>query len=1047
MTGRLVRAVAAGAALVALMVGVPAALAMGVGWPLPRAVPPWSQITATLGGELPLDPAVVTNVLAVVVWLAWSQLAVAVAVEAAARREHRSARRWPPLGPAQGLAAVLLAALIVQGPPAPAGARPGATVGVWPVPARAPQALVEPPAPVVPPSTGALVQQEGTSVEHVVQRRDTLWDLAERYLAPGGRHDEIAAGVAALYSANAGVAQHDGSALSDAGALRPGWVLRIPGAVAGAEGPPTGEVIGGPELHAVVHGDTLWDLAEEALGDGHRWPALFAANQGRVQADGRSLSDPDRIHPGWALSLDVGIDDEGAQTTGAAGPPPTASPPPPTAPPVEGAPDPTAAASPSGPQTSPESEPVDGEQAAEATSPTLGPDRSPTEGTPGSTPGRAWPAPPPDDDRSPSAIGLLSAGLATAGLVVLLERRRRAQQRHRRRGRRVAMPREALAQSERALRAGADLGAAALADAALRAAASATAATQMPALRWVEVGGEAVTLVLGEPAAAPPGFVSTEPGRWRATDSATQLAVRANGSLSPAPLLVPLGVGGSGAEVLLDVEAGAVLSASGDEDRISRLLAAVATSAATAPWSDAPNLVLVGLSAGVAEVASVRVAATLAEALDEAEGWAAAVGESLAAVGCADTAQARGAAIAVDSWAPLMVVSAEHPDELCAGRLRALAARPGHGVGVVCPAGPTGPIGRHVDVDADGTLRVVEIEEALTAHQLAPGDVATVAELLEVASRRDDVAPAPEGPGEALRVPQPGSGPACGSGPRSRLAALLAEVDVLVRVLGPPGAVRVTPAGDLPLAAPGQKELEGLLYLALHERPPTPEELQTALWPGGCKPRTLHNAVAAIRRQLLGQDRDGEPLLPHSAKAGGRYELSWRVSTDYGLFHELVAEAELASTRDADAAELLAQALSLVRDEPLKGDANGYDWASPHRGVVVAQIVDAADELAEMRLATDDWRGAEWAARRGLAACPSDERLYRQLALAAFDSGNIAAVRRVYQELREAVADPALGVEPEDTIHPETIVLFSELRAGRRPSAGDVHVLRAGARG
>jgi DNA-binding SARP family transcriptional activator len=183
---------------------------------------------------------------------------------------------------------------------------------------------------------------------------------------------------------------------------------------------------------------------------------------------------------------------------------------------------------------------------------------------------------------------------------------------------------------------------------------------------------------------------------------------------------------------------------------------------------------------------------------------------------------------------------------------------------------------------------------------------------------------------------------------------------------------------------------------------------------------------------LLGVDRDGVPLLVHAQRTGGRYQLSERVASDYGLFHELVSEAD--ETPDAgEAASLLAEALTLVRDEPFKGAANSYAWVAADRGIVVAQVVDAADELAEVRLAVGDWRGAEWAARRGLAACPSDERLYRQLALAAFGARNLAAVRRILRELLDAVADPDCGVEPEDTVHPETLAFFDELLAGRRP--------------
>ena len=104
--------------------------------------------------------------------------------------------------------------------------------------------------------------------------------------------------------------------------------------------------------------------------------------------------------------------------------------------------------------------------------------------------------------------------------------------------------------------------------------------------------------------------------------------------------------------------------------------------------------------------------------------------------------------------------------------------------------------------------------------------------------------------------------------------------------------------------------------------------------------------------------------------------------------------------------------------------------------MIVAQVVDAAEELAEVRLATGDWRSAEWAARRGLRAFPSDERMYRLLMRTARAAGNIPGVQRVFRELCDVLADPDTGVEPEDTVHPETIELLEELTGSVDRSRG-----------
>lgn len=49
--------------------------------------------------------------------------------------------------------------------------------------------------------------------------------------------------------------------------------------------------------------DTLWDIAERCLGDPFRWNEIWTLNQHRTMDDGRTFTDPDRIHPGWVLTM------------------------------------------------------------------------------------------------------------------------------------------------------------------------------------------------------------------------------------------------------------------------------------------------------------------------------------------------------------------------------------------------------------------------------------------------------------------------------------------------------------------------------------------------------------------------------------------------------------------------------------------------------------------------------------------------------------------------------------------------------------------------
>ncbi|MGW7514147.1 hypothetical protein ACWGJ2_00945 [Streptomyces sp. NPDC054796] len=49
--------------------------------------------------------------------------------------------------------------------------------------------------------------------------------------------------------------------------------------------------------------DSLWRIAARELGDGSRWPEIYALNRGRAQLNGETLTTPNLIRPGWVLRL------------------------------------------------------------------------------------------------------------------------------------------------------------------------------------------------------------------------------------------------------------------------------------------------------------------------------------------------------------------------------------------------------------------------------------------------------------------------------------------------------------------------------------------------------------------------------------------------------------------------------------------------------------------------------------------------------------------------------------------------------------------------
>ena len=312
------------------------------------------------------------------------------------------------------------------------------------------------------------------------------------------------------------------------------------------------------------------------------------------------------------------------------------------------------------------------------------------------------------------------------------------------------MPGGELAAIEQRLRAGTDVEAARLVDAALRAAAAGSGVGGPPELRWVESTADHVTLVVAPPGPPPPGFVDDGEGRWRTAVPVGQLAALGASAASPAPALVPLGTTEDGTEVLVDIEASGVLSVRGDDARVEPFLRSVALAAATAPWTEQPKVLLVGLGGEMTALPWVDTASTLGVALVDAENRAAEAVSALRDVQCQTTAQARAAGTTPDAWEPLVVVSSRAPlDERY--RVAALAARPGHAVAVVCPPGEAAH-GRRVDIDGDGWLTLADCDLRIRARQLDEDDTRAVVQLLDVAADLDG---RPGRPGGRARGPHP----------------------------------------------------------------------------------------------------------------------------------------------------------------------------------------------------------------------------------------------------------------------------------------------------
>ncbi len=279
----LLRALAALLLLTALLVGLPALLALTVGNPLRS----WPDLVT---GDL--SDTVLIAVLAAIAYLAWAQFAVAVAGEllGAVVRRRRPIRLPGVLPAQQRLAHALIATVLAAGPLlSPPPSAQAAPAGVPAMTVAAAPATITPTA-----GTAATSATEGTTQPYVVTAGGpgTYWDLAEAHLGAGERWGEI-------WDLNRGRQQPDGHTLTDPGLLRPGWTVHLPD-------PPANGATGGHrdvdrEPVLVTPGDTLSGIA--AAHDVADWHRLWTANAGRTQPGGKQFTDPDHIEPGWTINL------------------------------------------------------------------------------------------------------------------------------------------------------------------------------------------------------------------------------------------------------------------------------------------------------------------------------------------------------------------------------------------------------------------------------------------------------------------------------------------------------------------------------------------------------------------------------------------------------------------------------------------------------------------------------------------------------------------------------------------------------------------------
>lgn len=1012
--------------LFVLVVGPPVALITVFGLPVPHTMPSASLLTHRL------QTATVLRACSVVVWLAWLQLVWCVIAEvSAAVRNVGMPRRVPLAGGLQALvhrlvttallvstvaaaapALAPVAALAATPPAAAQVATPGSAIPGRPLP---PSQLIAPAAnggahrllgpsdvsrefrPVNGATGGngtlaTAASPDGrqdrwahrTEKIYVVKPpagrfHESLWEIAENHLGDGRRYQEI-------FELNKNLPQPDGSMLTIASLIRPGWVLRMPH---DAYGPGIEEVKASPPAR-------------------HSGQPREPRPAAHPTAPGKHASSPAAVPPAEVPpAVTPAAQNPPAARTPSASAPVTSAPAPGgpahASPPADSAPAPAANG------RAATGQPTSGRSGAGRSAParsSSAPARS------ASAPGQSAPAhaAPAHAAARSYPLEIAAAGLLAAGVLAALERRRRKQARRRPPGRRVTAPPPDAAWAEAALRLGEDENTARTLDAGLRHLSRALQrqGRTPPTVFAAHIGDENLDLWVTPPShdVPAPWYAVGDGQVWR-LPLADVAGLDGRGT-ALYPGLVTIGSDPTG-RVLVDLEAArGPIAVTGPEDMVADALCTMAVELATSLWSDTMHLTLVGAGEDLAALSPdrVHVASSLTKALPLLEAHAAGVADALAASGARSVLAGRAEGLIPEAWTPHYLITLLPPTPQEERRLAALAQAGSLAAGYLV-AGATPAATWAWEITPDGQLRAPELGLDVAAQLIPAQQQAAMAGLFDAA---DDITGAPL------------SAPLMDAAPAPHLAPD-ATMPVEVTLLGPV-SVRATgeiDPGMLPLAT------EIVVYLATHPAGVHPSVLARAIWPQGVDDEA-RDAVLDEVAYWLGTDGIGRPHL--AADASGRLRLGSGVKVDWNVFLTLVAQAGQAagpagkSGHSPEEAKL-AQALSLVEGHFLADcGPGGYSWIVTDGLVyeVFARVADAAHRLCELCLNDGDSRGAMDAVRTGLRIAPDDELLWRDLLTAAHATGQ---ENLLYAAAGEIWTRASMDGPPELTT--ETEALLDEL--------------------
>lgn len=1027
--------------LIALLVaGIPALL-------VTIGATPWATDLPELRTLLssPDDGTLATTVIAAVAWVAWLVVAVSVALEVIAHVRGLPTPSVPGLAGPQRAAGqlVTMAALLFVATPvlvAAFPAPPAHTVAAAPVldrprssaadsapalTATAPLLATPSPAlpnatpvrptksPVLPTSTPVPREARSSTarntIEYTVRRGDSLWRIAERLLGDGARFTEIV-------DLNRSVLHGQPDFITA------GTVLRVPDETTDADqdrgiGTAAGEYV-------VQAGDTLWEIAEEELGDPLAYPELFEASRKNPQPNGAHLTDPNLIQPGWKITIP-----ERARPEPAPAPVTT----PPQKPPDKGTPLATA---------EPEVDPPTAEQ-----SPTAAPGDTTTD------------APDHETSASPGWLlpGLTGGGAVLAALVLLAVRaHRNTQLRYRRPGERIeAPPVELRAVEKTAFVSGAEV---ATPIATLDRALSQLAGhchdnnRSVPTLVTATLSENRAHLTLEKDAELPAPW--TGDGRHWSLDLAEPVE-RRDDVLPPYPLLVTVGQDDSGDLWMVNLEHLAVINLTGDNTQTTALARHIAAELALNPWSVLVKVTLIGIGEELVDLDELRL-----------------------------THHHNGGPV-IDTIVRDLTIASQHgwddPDPyrvvITAGEgadaLAPLLATPTNrlGAAVVSLSTPA-PGATAFHIDGTGRLRVPTLDLDLDAAGLSLEEAAACAAIVNLTreSQTEKIAPFKQAADDwralsdeagALREELTEARDSSPAGEDSLLpdaaasyeaaAATTAEdIEILAPVV--PQQVRRTveeadPSLDEDLAdwfasasnrprlhllgavsaeAFGEKRpvvikrrqyfVEVLAYLALHPQGATAHQLAESF---GISPSRARTDVSSLRDWLGMNPETKAPYLPaanespvYFASGVQTYQVQG-VLVDLDLFRRLRLRGQ---ARGADGLEDLKAAMSLVDQMPFsllreKGWSWLFDAERVHETIGCA-IVDTAHVLVVDALAKGDLALAREVAETACVAAPNDDICRLDLVKVTAAEGHGDAAEKMLTDVINRTDDYLPPIDP-----------------------------------